>query len=37
MLQLPDPWRRYFWLGVSALIVGISYWMFFSGTGNGRH
>jgi len=37
MLNLPDRWQRYFWIGVSAVIVGISYWMFFSGSGKGHH
>ncbi len=33
MSHLPDAWRRYAWIAVSAAIVGVSYWMFFRGAG----
>src|ERR1700704_5595876 len=33
MSQLPDQWRRYVWLAVSAAIAGLSYWIFFNGAG----
>jgi hypothetical protein len=36
MLHLPDHWRRYAWVLVSAALAGVSYWMFFRG-GSGSH
>lgn len=36
MSHLPDRWRRYAWIAVSAAIAAVSHWMFFSATGSGR-
>ena len=35
-MHLPDHWRRYAWIAVSAAIAGLSYWVFFSGSGEGH-
>lgn len=35
-LGFPDRWRRLGWVGASAAIAGVSYWLFFGGTGGGR-
>ncbi len=31
MLNNSDRWQRYAWIAVSAALVAVSYWMFFSG------
>ena len=36
MLGLPDRWRRLGWIGASAAIAGVSYWLFFSGGGGSQ-
>jgi hypothetical protein len=33
MALLPDHWRRFAWIALSAAIAAVSYWMFFRGAG----